>query len=101
MILLLLLLPVFFTVIRLNFFFTFFKNVNEQIIICCLQTIGACSNTVKMALITEAMEVKTSQKLLGESECSWGPKFWCASKDNAAKCQVRCPTQASVNFHKN
>jgi saposin len=52
------------------------------------ETVGACSKTVKMAMITEAKEVKTSQKLLGESECTWGPKFWCTSKENAAKCQA-------------
>jgi saposin len=52
------------------------------------EEIGVCSNTVKAALMTEAKEVKTSQKLLGENECTWGPKHWCSSKENAAKCQA-------------
>jgi len=52
------------------------------------EKVRACSKTTKMELITEAKEVKTSQKLLGESECTWGPKHWCSSKENAARCQA-------------
>lgn len=50
------------------------------------EKVGACSK--KMESVTEAKEVKTTQKLLGENECTWGPKYWCTSKENAARCQA-------------
>lgn len=31
---------------------------------------------------------KNKQHLLGEKECTYGPTYWCASLENARKCQV-------------
>ena len=40
-------------------------------------------------LCTSAQQIKPQkQHLLGEKECSWGPQYWCASRENAAKCNV-------------
>jgi saposin len=36
----------------------------------------------------EVKEVKEKVQLLGEKECSWGPAYWCASRENADKCKA-------------
>jgi hypothetical protein len=36
----------------------------------------------------EAPEVKQKVQLLGENECSWGPAYWCASRENADRCKA-------------
>ena len=40
----------------------------------------------------EAPEVKHKVQLLGENECSWGPAYWCASRENADRCKVKLST---------
>lgn len=32
---------------------------------------------------------KSKPDLLGKKECTFGPSYWCASKENAKKCQVK------------
>ena len=64
------------------------------------QTIGACNYTLshptKETDWTEVSDdtlyfkpVKSHvHHLLGEKECTYGPAFWCASMENARKCNV-------------
>ena len=64
------------------------------------QTIGACNYTLshptKETDWTEVSDdtlyfkpVKShDHHLLGEKECTYGPAFWCASMENARKCNV-------------
>jgi saposin len=35
-----------------------------------------------------AEEKKEKVQLLGENECSWGPDYWCANRENADKCKA-------------
>ena len=32
--------------------------------------------------------VPAKANLLGEKECTYGPSFWCATRENAEKCKV-------------
>ena len=64
------------------------------------QTIGACNYTLSHPTIeTDWTEVSDDalyfkpvkshdHHLLGEKECTYGPAFWCASMENARKCNV-------------
>jgi saposin len=36
----------------------------------------------------EEMEVAKKAPMLGQNECSWGPAYWCASRENADKCNA-------------
>lgn len=47
------------------------------------QSIGLCS---MQELTNEIVPVKVH--LLGDKECTYGPAYWCASKENAAKCKA-------------
>lgn len=41
-------------------------------------TLGVCQ--------TEALIVPVKAQLVGTKECTYGPSYWCANKDNAEKC---------------
>ncbi|XP_046570118.1 prosaposin-like [Haliotis rubra] len=45
------------------------------------KTIGLCPTSQK------GVQNKL-HKLLGQGKCSYGPSFWCASKDNAIQCKA-------------
>jgi len=32
--------------------------------------------------------VKGDIPMLGNNECTWGPAYWCASRENAEKCKA-------------
>jgi saposin len=38
--------------------------------------------------ILKLCQQRVTQPLLGAKECTWGPSYWCASKENAAKCKA-------------
>lgn len=55
------------------------------------QEIGLCDRTKKPAINdfpVEKMIVKEKVQLLGTNECTYGPAYWCASRENAKKCKV-------------
>lgn len=56
------------------------------------ELVGACETNlirpVEMVAVKEEKVVKSSYQLLGAIECSWGPKYWCATKENAKQCQA-------------
>jgi saposin len=38
--------------------------------------------------ILKLCQQRVTQPLLGAKECTWGPAYWCATKENAAKCKA-------------
>jgi len=50
------------------------------------QSIGLCSQSSKPVPIEEIKPAKAN--LVGVSECTYGPAFWCASQENAVKCKA-------------
>jgi len=68
--------------------------------VCTL--IGVCGgkkNTLLQSLIEvkgqedlkggqEEVEVAKKAPMLGQNECTWGPAYWCASRENADKCNA-------------
>jgi len=36
----------------------------------------------------EVQVVKGDIPMLGNNECTWGPAYWCASRENAEKCKA-------------
>jgi ABC-type polysaccharide transport system permease subunit len=78
-------------------------NFHLYLLSIFLQEIGLCSakTGVKQSHILHLLEklkpaahkdtklyFKSKQHLLGKKECTFGPAYWCASVDNARKCQV-------------
>lgn len=43
----------------------------------------------KLANKDTKLYFKSKPDLLGKKECTFGPSYWCASKENAKKCQVK------------
>jgi saposin len=43
----------------------------------------------------EEKEVKQKVPITGENECSWGPAYWCATRENAERCNAvdHCKTK--------
>ncbi|XP_062575849.1 prosaposin-like isoform X2 [Saccostrea cucullata] len=70
------------------------KKICEEIKLC------ASKSQVKQSPIYHLMKklnsankdtklyFKNKQHLLGEKECTFGPSYWCASQENAKKCQA-------------
>lgn len=54
------------------------------------QSIGLCANTTVDKKVDTKLYFKPSgnPSLLGTKDCTYGPSFWCASKENAARCHV-------------
>jgi len=38
--------------------------------------------------VDEEIIVPKKAPKLGQNECTWGPAYWCASSDNAVKCNA-------------
>jgi len=60
---------------------------------------GKKVNDIKMALlkpavkpvepaVEEEIEVAVKAPILGQNECTWGAAYWCASQENAKKCNA-------------
>jgi len=65
--------------------------------VCTL--VGVCtqrSAALKMATLLPARQGEVKEEeivtkkvpLLGQNECTWGPAYWCASRENADKCNA-------------
>jgi saposin len=57
--------------------------------VCTL--IGVCgSKKGRQDLVggQEEMEVTKKAPVVGQNECTWGPAYWCASRENADKCNA-------------
>lgn len=61
------------------------------------QAIGLCTKDVQPVPIEKIVPAKAN--LVGVSECTYGPAFWCASAENAVKCKAtaHCKKHVWVN----
>lgn len=41
---------------------------------------------------------KSRQQKLGKKECTYGPSYWCASPENARKCQVNRSSHCMIDW---
>lgn len=48
--------------------------------------VGLCGNTTKVVQMSKIQPAKA--QLLGVNECTYGPAFWCLSRENAEKCKA-------------
>lgn len=44
--------------------------------------------TASKSVVENMIERAPSPPLLGAKECTWGPEYWCASRENAKKCNA-------------
>lgn len=56
--------------------------------------IGLCGNTSKKVVMEKIVPAKPM--LVGVNECTYGPAYWCASVENARKCQAEAHCQRHV-----
>jgi len=54
--------------------------------ICTLAKV--CDGKKLTSPVVEKKEVAKKASMLGQNECTWGPSYWCASRENADKCNA-------------
>jgi len=66
------------------------KEVCSLIGVCSSKKGGVAAKAGQdMKINAEEIEVaKKAPPMLGQNECSWGPSYWCASRENADKCNA-------------
>jgi len=52
------------------------------------QEIGVCDGRAVNEFPMEKKIIPKKAVLLGTNECTYGPAYWCASRENAKKCKV-------------
>lgn len=75
------------------------EDINSSLI--CMK-IGACNSTDTVSIVKQAAQIQATKskddgrlyfkphgQLLGKNECTYGPAFWCASMENAKRCNAR------------